>query len=119
MRAQLAACPTSFVAVKGPAIDALLSGAPYFIKRDISGELYGLTTETPSFGSDAVLMTSAAVDGKAVAALVRAIIAHIDDLGTKHLVLANLTVGEMTGDNIPAPLHPAANQIYKALQLAK
>jgi TRAP transporter TAXI family solute receptor len=119
VRAQLAACPTSFVAVNGPGIDALLSGAPYFSKRDISGKLYGLTTDTPSFGSNAVLMTSAGLDGKAVAAFARGIIAHIDDLGTKHLVLANLTVGEMTGDNIPVPLHPAANQIYRALELLK
>jgi uncharacterized protein len=119
VRAQLAACPTSFVAVKGPAIDALLSSAPYFSKRQISGNLYGLTTDTPSFGSNAVLMTSAGMDGKAVAAFARGMIAHIDDLGTKHLVLANLTVGEMTDDNIPAPLHPAASQIYRALELLK
>jgi hypothetical protein len=45
--------------------------------------------------------------------------AHIDDLGTKHLVLASLTVGEMTGNHIPAPFHPAANQIYRALQLLR
>jgi TRAP-type uncharacterized transport system substrate-binding protein len=40
-------------------------------------------------------------------------------LETKHPVLASLTVGEMAGDNIPAPFHPAANKIYKALQLVK
>jgi uncharacterized protein len=119
VRAQLMACPTSLVAVTGPAIDALLSAAPYFTKRHISGRLYGLTTDTPSFGSDAVLMTSAGVEGKAVAAFVRGIIAHIDELGTKHLVLANSTVGEMTGNNIPVPLHPAASQIYRALKLLK
>jgi uncharacterized protein len=118
-RAELAACPTSFVAVNGPAVDALLAGAPYFIKRNISGQLYGLTADIPSFGSDAVLMTSARVDAKAVAAFVRGVIAHIDDLGTKHLVLASLTAEEMTGDNIPAAFHPEADRIYKALQLLK
>jgi uncharacterized protein len=119
VRAQLAACPTSFVAVNGPAVDALLAGGPYFIKRNISGQLYGLTADIPSFGSDAVLMTSARVDAKAVAGFVRAMIAHVDDLGSKHLVLASLTAEEMTGDNIPAPFHPAADQIYRALQLLK
>jgi uncharacterized protein len=119
VRAQLAACPTSFVAVKGPAIDSLLSGAPYFSKRQIPGRLYGLSTDTPSFGSDAILMTSAGVDGKTVGAFAQGIIGHIDDLGTKHLVLANLSVGEMIGDDIPVPLHPAANQIYRALELLK
>jgi uncharacterized protein len=119
VRAQLAACPTNFVAVNGAAIDALLSSAPYFSKRHIPGKLYGLTSDTPSFGSNAVLMTSAGVDGKAVAAVTRGIIEHIDDLGTKHLVLANLTVGEMTGDDVPVPLHPAANQIYRAHEQLK
>ena len=64
-------------------------------------------------------MTSARVDAKAVAGFVRAMIAHVDDLGSKHLVLASLTAEEMTGDNIPAPFHPAADQIYRALQLLK
>jgi uncharacterized protein len=119
VRAQLVACPTSFVAINGPTIDALVSGAPYFSKGDISGQLYGLTADVPSFGSTAVLMTSAGVDEKAVAAFVRGIMAHIDDLGTKHQVLSSFTVGEMAGDNAPAPFHPAANQIYKALKLLK
>jgi len=38
VQAQLAACPTTFVAVNGPTIDALLAGAPYFTKRYISGQ---------------------------------------------------------------------------------
>jgi TRAP transporter TAXI family solute receptor len=117
VREQLAACPTSFVAVSGTAVNALLAGAPYFIKRNISGQLYGLTADISSFGSNAGLMTSTRVDAKAVAAFVRGMIARIDDLETKHQVLASLSIGEMTGNNIPAPapFHPAANQIYKAL----
>jgi len=78
-----------------------------------------LTADTPSFGSNAVLMTSAGVDAKAVAAFTREISAHIDDLRAKHRVLASLTVGEMTSDHIPAPFHPAADQIYRALKLLK
>jgi TRAP transporter TAXI family solute receptor len=117
VREQLAACPTRFVAVNGTAVDALLALAPYFVKRNIPGQLYGLTADIPSFGSNAVLMTSARVDAKAVAAFARGMIARIDELGTKHPVLASLSIGEMTGNDIPAPapFHPAANQIYKAL----
>jgi len=59
------------------------------------------------------------VDTKAVAAFTLGIISHIDDLGTKHLVLASLTVGEIIGNNIPAPFHPAAYGIYKDLELLK
>jgi uncharacterized protein len=119
VREQLAACPTNFVAVTGPVIDALVSGAPYFRKREISAKLYGLTADIPSFGSSAVLMTSASMDAKAVAAFVRAIIAHTTDLTAKHPALSSLTVGEMVNDNIPAPFHPAAAQIYKELELLK
>ena len=57
------------------------------------------------------------MDAKSVAAFARGMIARIDELGTKHPVLASLSIGEMTGNDIPAPapFHPAANQIYKAL----
>jgi TRAP-type uncharacterized transport system substrate-binding protein len=66
-----------------------------------------------------ILRTYAGASAKAVAAFAQGIITHIDDLGARHLVLARLTLGEMTSNSIPAPFHPAANQIYKALEPSK
>jgi uncharacterized protein len=119
VRAQLSACATSFVAVSGPEIDTLVSGAPYLTKGSIPGKLYGLAADTPTLGTDATVMTSANENSKAVAAFAQAIVAQINDLKTRHPALASLTVEEMTGSNFPVPLHPAASQVYKDLGLLK
>lgn len=116
---QLSACPTRFVAVSGPEIDALVSRAPYLKKEFIPGALYGLAADTPTIGTDATVMTSAKEDNKAVAAFAKATIAHISELRSKHPALANLTAGAMTDGNIPVPLHPAASQVYGELGLLR
>jgi TRAP transporter TAXI family solute receptor len=119
VRAQLATCATDFVAVNGPVIDALLARTPYLSEGLILGHFYGSTADTPSFGGNAVLMTSTRVDARVVAPLARAIVAHIGDLRTSYLALGNLTVYATTGGNLPAPLHPAASQVYKDLGLSR
>ena len=119
VRTQLSACAANFVAVSGPEIDALVSSAPYLRKASIPGALYGLTADTPTIGTNAVVMTSESENAKAVAAFAQATIAQISNLRTKHPALANLTVEEMTGGSFPAPLHPAASQVYEDLGLLK
>ena len=119
VRTQLATCSINFVALSQPVIDALVSRTPYLVEADISGAPYGLTGETPSVGSNAMLMTSASANAKAVVVLSQAVISHMDDLKTEHPVLANLTVEKMTSGNIPAPFHPAADNLYKNLRRSK
>jgi len=119
VKTQLSACATNFVAVNGPAIDALVSSAPYLQKGFIPGALYGLATDTPTIGTNAIVMTSANENTKAVAAFAQAAIAQISDLRTKHPRLAGLTLEGMTGGSSPVPLHPAASQVYKDLGLLK
>jgi uncharacterized protein len=116
---QLSACATSFVPVIGPEIDSLVSSAPYFQKGFIPGAVYGLPTETPTIGTNAIVMTSASENAKAVAAFARAVASQIGDMRSKHPVLANLTVETMTGGGTSVPLHPAASQVYKDLGLLK
>ena len=119
VRKQLSACATNFVAVSGPEIDALVSSAPYLQKASIPGAFYGLATDTPTIGTNAIVMTSANESTKAVAAFAQAIVAQIGDLRTRHPALANLTVEAMTTGNFPVPLHPAASQVYKDLGLLR
>jgi TRAP transporter TAXI family solute receptor len=119
VRTQLSACATDFVTVSGPEIDALVSGAPYLKKESIPGAVYGRTVDTPTIGIHAVLMTSESENAKAVAAFAQAIIAQVSDLRTKHPALANMTVEELTRGSVPAPLHPAASQVYEDLGLLK
>jgi len=81
--------------------------------------VYGLAADTPTIGTNAVVMTSAKENAKAVAAFAQETIAEISDLRTKHPALANLTVDEVADGSIPVPLHPAARQIYKDVGLLR
>jgi TRAP transporter TAXI family solute receptor len=119
VRTQLDACAAHFVEVSGPAVAALVARAPYFREGRIPGDVYGLAHDTPSFGGSAVLMTTAAVDSKAVAAIAKTIVSQVPDLKPRHPALAKLDVDEMVGGNMPIPLHPAASQAYKELGLLK
>jgi uncharacterized protein len=119
VRAQLTACATSLIPVNGVEIDALVSDVPYLKKEIIPGALYGLAADTPTIGTNALLMTSANENSKAVAAFAQTIIARIGDFKGKHPVLASLTIDEMTGSSAPAPLHPAASQVYVDLGLSR
>jgi uncharacterized protein len=119
VRTQLSACATNFVTVSGPETDALVSSAPYLQRGSIPGALYGLTSDTPTIGTNAILMTAANENTKSVAALAQAVITHIGDFRAKHAALASLTVEEMTGSSISVPLHPAASQVYKDLGFLK
>jgi len=110
-REQVAMCATNFVAVSQPVIDALMSRAPYLVEANIPGAFYGQTGETPTFGSNAILVTPAGADAKAVGALSQAMIANLDDLKTKQPVLADLTVKKMTTGTTPAPFYSDAKQV--------
>jgi uncharacterized protein len=115
--ALLSRCPLGLVAVGGPAIDSLVASAPYLRKGWIPGDPYGLVGNTPSFGVSAVLMTTANMDPRAVAAFARALVTQIDALKSKDPVLAGLSIHDMVAESLPAPLHPAAAQVYKDLGL--
>ena len=115
----LSRCAVNLVAVDGPAVDSLVAGAPYLKKGQIPGAFYGLTTNTPSFGVSAVLMTRADMDDRTVAAFARALVTQIEVLKSKHPALANLSLQDMISGTLPAPIHPAALQVYRELGLLK
>jgi TRAP transporter TAXI family solute receptor len=115
--ALLARCDLNLVTIEGPAVDSLVASAPYWRKGRIRGELYGQVGDTPSFGVSAVLMTTAHMDERVVAALAQALVKQIEALKTEDPVLADVTVEGMISGNLPAPLHPAAAQFYKSIGL--
>jgi TRAP transporter TAXI family solute receptor len=117
--ALMARCAADLVTVDGPAVDSLVAGAPYLKKGRIPGALYGLTAGTPSFGVSAVLTTTAGIDDRIVAAFARALIGQIERLKTQDPALASLTVQDMISGSLPAPIHPAALQVFKELGLTK
>jgi uncharacterized protein len=117
--ALMSGCPLGLVAVGGPAIDLLVASAPYLRKGWIPGGAYGLTGDTPSFGVSAVLMTTANMDPRPVAAFARGLVTQIDALKSKDPALAQLSIRDMVAAGMPAPLHPAAAQVYRDLGLMK
>jgi uncharacterized protein len=116
---ELASCPSNFVAVSGSAVDKLLSADLFYARGDIPTDLYGIAAKVPSFGSRATLVTSASADPRVVAAIARAIVTHIADLRAAHPALAHLKAEEMVSQSLTAPLHPAAQQVYRSLGLIK
>lgn len=115
VRMQLSACATELVPVSGPEIDALVLSAPYLRKGSVPGALYGLEADTPTIGTNAVVMTSEGEDPRIVASFAQVIVANIDKLRARNAALANLTVEDMTGGNVPAPFHPAASKVFEGL----
>lgn len=119
MHALLDGCPLNLLPVEGPAIDAFVAARPYLTKGRISGALYGLGAEVPTFGVTAILMTRANMDSRVVAEFVKSLAAQIETLKSKNPVLENLTEQTMAPEQLPAPLHPAAAEVYAELGLRK
>lgn len=115
--AQEAACAVNFVAIAGPAIDKLVHDHPYYERGIIGGHTYGIASEVPTFGVRATLVTSAAVDARVVGVFAKELLTHLAELRALHPALAELTAGEMIKDELTAPLHPGAAQVYKELEL--
>ena len=113
--AQRAACAVNFVAVSGPAIDQLVHNHPYYQCGTI-GAPAGLATEVPTFGVRAILVTSASVDARIVAAITQQLLAHQSELRTMLPMLASLATDEMIKDEQGAPLHPGAAMVYARLE---
>ena len=114
---QLAACATNLVAISGPAVDKLVRDQRYYQRGVISANLYGIAADVQTFGGRATLVTADSVDARAVAVIAKAVLTHIAELRALHPVLAGLKAREMINDGLTAPLHPAAEQVYKELGL--
>jgi len=113
--AQRTACPVRFVAVGGPAIARLLHDHPYY-ERGAIGAADGLSTEVPTFGVRATLVTSASVNAHVVAVVAQEILTHLPELRTMLPTLGSLTLSEMIEDGLSAPVHPGATLVYRELE---
>ena len=114
---QRAACAINLVAITGPAIDKLLHTHLYYQRETIPADLYGMPADVPTFGGRATLVTSVAMDARVVAIVAKEVLGHLAELRSLHPALARLRPREMVVDGLTAPLHPAAEQVYKELGL--
>jgi uncharacterized protein len=119
IRDLLAGCALSLVPVGGTAIDSLIAAAPYLKKGSIPANAYGLPADVPSFGVSAILMTTADMDSRAVSDFASTLGAEIKALQARSAVLENLTAQDFVTEAPPAPLHPAALEVYRKLGLLR
>jgi uncharacterized protein len=116
---QLAACPTKLVPITGGIVDKIIAAHPYYRRYAIPGEVYGMDDAVPTFGSNATLVTTAAVPPRVVHAIASAVLANLDELRSLHPALAHLDADEMTTAGLTAPLHSGAEQAYRQVAVIK
>jgi uncharacterized protein len=78
-----------------------------------------LPADVPSFGVNAILMTTADMDSRANSDFASSLGTEIKTLQNKSAVLENLTAQDIVTEALPAPLHPAALEVYRKLGLLK
>jgi TRAP transporter TAXI family solute receptor len=107
-------CGARLVPLTGPAVDKLVSGAPYYAKVNIPGGLYaGNANPVPTYGVLATFVTSSKVADATVYELVKAVFENFDEFKKLHPAFANLDPKNMVKDGNSAPLHPGAMKYYK------
>ena len=107
-------CGAKLVTLTGPAVDKLVSGAPYYAKVEIPGGLYaGNPNPTPTYGVLATFVSSAKVPDAVVYELVKAVFENFDEFKKLHPAFANLDPKRMVKDGNSAPMHPGAAKYYK------
>ncbi len=107
-------CGAKLVPLTGPAVDKLVSGAPYYAKVEIPGGMYaGNPKGTPTYGVLATFVTSSKVADATVYELVKAVFENFDDFKKLHPAFAHLEPKDMVKNGNSAPLHPGAMKYYK------
>jgi TRAP transporter TAXI family solute receptor len=107
-------CGAKLVPLTGPAVDKIVSGAPYYAKVNIPGGMYaGNPNPTPTYGVLATFVASTKTPDATVYELVKAVFENFDDFKKLHPAFANLDPKDMIKNGNSAPLHPGAAKYYK------
>jgi TRAP transporter TAXI family solute receptor len=107
-------CRARLVRVAGPAIDRLLAAHPYYVAAIIPGGMYeGNPRDTPTFGTQTLLITSARQPDDLVYAVVKAVFENFADFRRLHPALATLTKKDMVPSEAVIPIHPGALRYYR------
>jgi hypothetical protein len=110
----LTACQGVPVAIDGPAIDALLRGAPYYAASVLPAGTYAnQPADVPTVAVRASLVTRADRPEDEVCAVVSAVLANLEVFRRLHPTLANLDSRSMVQAPHAAPLHRGAQRCYR------
>ena len=103
----------NIVPISGPAVDKLIEKYPYYAKGSISGTFYkGVTEDVPSIGVKAVLVSSTALDDKAVYVVTKAILDNFEDFKKLHPAYKTITKESLL-DGLSVPQHEGAKKAFK------
>lgn len=107
-------CPARLVRVAGSPIDLLLATHPYYVASVIPGGMYeGNPADTPTFGTKAVLVTSAQQTDDLVYAVTMALMENFDDFRRLHPALRILERKDMVPSEAVMPIHPGALRYFR------
>lgn len=107
-------CPARLVRVAGPPIDRLLAMHPYYVPFVIPGGMYpGNPDDVPTFGPQAVLVTSTDQPDRLAYAVVKAVFENFADFRRLHPALAPLNPERMVPSQAVVPIHPGALAYFR------
>ncbi|CAD7287646.1 hypothetical protein LMG7974_00526 [Campylobacter majalis] len=105
--------PIDILDISGDDIDAMIEQFPYFAKGTIAkGTYIGVDKDVQSIGVKAVLVTTDQTSNEAVKGIVKAILDNFDEYKSLHPALSTVTKESLL-EGLSAPLHPAAEAVFK------
>ncbi len=113
-------CGARLVRVVGPSIDRLLSAHAYYLASVIPGGIYeGNAADTPTFGTQTLLVTSARQPDDLAYAVAKAVFEDLADFRRLHPALWMLKRKDMVPSEAVMPIHPGALKYYREAGLLR
>jgi TRAP transporter TAXI family solute receptor len=107
-------CRATLVSVAGPPIDRLLAMHPYYAPIVLPGGLYaGNPDDVPTFGTRAMLVSTADQPDALAYAVVKAVFENFADFRRLHPALATLDIKRMVPSEGLIPIHPGALAYFR------
>jgi len=112
-------CSGRLLRLDGAVRERLLAAHPYYVASVIPGGMYrGNPDDVPTFGTRALLVTSAGQSDELVYSVVQAILENLADFRRLHPALSGLAIADLVPAGVVAPLHPGALRYYREVGLA-
>lgn len=111
--------PIDILDVDGEAVNKLIEKYPYYARGVIlKGTYEGVDKEVKTIGVKAVLAADKAQSDESVKAVVKAILDNFEDYKNLHPALKSVTKESLV-EGLGAPLHPAAEAVFKEYKIIK
>jgi TRAP transporter TAXI family solute receptor len=115
LAAAMQRCELKLVPVEGKELEELLAVRPDLSAARIRGGLYeGVDEDVPTFGLRAILASTVNVGAGLVRQVTEAVLNSMPEFTSQHPALQGISVKTMTSAGIALPLHPGAEEAYRA-----